>query len=189
MSRMYIAAHFPHQCFLGVVLGISVARQVYGSSKWLNLLRSQWLLVASLILASAVGTYFFLLLTGQDPAWSISQAVKWCAKREYIHVDTTPFYSLTRYSGSAFGLGLGLTSTFFAKTDRAAFSRTQIVVTMMIGLVLGQAAELAHIAIPKTNEAVFYSLEFILNVALPYSVIALSPYAVMVSSSQKSKSS
>jgi glucose-6-phosphatase len=110
MSRMYIAAHFPHQCALGLFLGVSIAHQIYGSSKWLNLKRSQWLLVASLILASAIGTYSFLLLTGRNPAWSISQAYKWCAKREYIHVDTTPFYSLTRYSGAAFGLGLGLTS-------------------------------------------------------------------------------
>ena len=91
-------------------LGISLAKQIYASPKWLNLKRNQWLLVASVILASAVGTYCSLLLTGNNPAWSISQAFKWCARREYIHVDTTPFYSLTRYSGATFGLGLGLTS-------------------------------------------------------------------------------
>lgn len=107
---MYIAAHFPHQCFLGLFLGVSLARLVYGSTKWINLKRVQWIAVASLILASALSTYLFLLWAGKDPAWSISRAYKWCAKREYIHVDTTPFYSLTRYSGASFGLGLGLTS-------------------------------------------------------------------------------
>lgn len=188
MSRMYIAAHFPHQCFLGLVLGISVAKQVYGSSKWLNLQRVQWLLVASVILSSAVGTYWFLLLTGSDPAWSISQAFKWCANTEYIHVDTTPFYSLTRYSGTAFGLGLGVTSTFFTQTDRSRFGKAQIAAMMVLGLALGQAAELAHAVIPKSNESVFYTLEFLLNVALPYAVIALSPYAVMVCGSRKTKS-
>lgn len=111
-SRMYIAAHFPHQCFLGVFLGISLAKQVYGRSKWICLKRPQWMAVSSLILLSALGTYCLLLWTGKDPAWSIGQAYKWCAKREYIHVDTTPFYSLTRYSGAAFGLGLGLTSRY-----------------------------------------------------------------------------
>lgn len=89
---------------------MTVARQVYGSSKWLNLRRVQWLAVASFILASALATYWTLLASGSDPAWSISRAIKWCAKREYIHVDTTPFYSMMRYSGAAFGLGLGLTS-------------------------------------------------------------------------------
>jgi len=176
---MYIAAHFPHQCFLGLFLGITVAKQIYGSPKWLNLNRNQFLIAASAILASAVGTYWFLLLTGRDPAWSISQAFKWCARREYIHVDTTPFYSLTRYSGSAFGLGLGLTSRYFAQTDRSSFNKFKILATIALGLGLGQAAELAHAAIPKNIEAVFYSMEFTLNVALPYAVIALAPYCVM----------
>ncbi|KAK4011046.1 LOW QUALITY PROTEIN: glucose-6-phosphatase catalytic subunit 1 [Daphnia magna] len=188
MSRMYIAAHFPHQCALGLFLGVSVAHQVYGSSKWLNLKRGQWLLVASVILASAIGTYSFLLLTGRNPAWSISQAYKWCAKREYIHVDTTPFYSLTRYSGAAFGLGLGLTSTYFSQTERTSFTRVQTMVTLVLGLILGYGAELAHVAIPKTNESVFYTLEFLLNVVFPYSAIALIPYAVMKSSAAKVKS-
>lgn len=112
MSRMYIAAHFPHQCLLGVLLGVSIAKQVYGTTKWMSLKRSQWIGIASLILVTALGTYSFLILAGRNPAWSIAQAYKWCVKREYIHVDTTPFYSLSRYSGAAFGLGLGLTSRY-----------------------------------------------------------------------------
>lgn len=188
MSRLYIAAHFPHQCALGLVLGVALARQVYGSSKWLNLGRVQWLLVASFIMASALGTYWTLLITGSDPAWSISRAIKWCAKREYIHVDTTPFYSLTRYSATAFGLGLGLTSRFFKRTDRSRFNGNQILSTMVMGLAVGLAADLAHVAIPKAVESVFYSLEFALNVALSYTVTALVPYIVMISS-KKSKSS
>lgn len=190
MSRMYIAAHFPHQCLLGLLLGVSVAKQVYGSSsaKWLNLERRQWLLVASFILASAVGTYWFLLFTGRDPAWSISQAFKWCAKKEYIHVDTTPFYSLTRYSGAAFGLGLGLTSTFFIRTESSSGHQFQTAAKLVLGLALGQVAEFVHVIIPKSNEAVFYSLEFVLNVAFPYAVIALAPYFVSLVSQKQQKS-
>jgi glucose-6-phosphatase len=187
-SRLYIAAHFPHQCFLGLVLGVSVARQVYGTSKWLNLKRAQWLSVASFILASAVGTYWTLLVSGSDPAWSISRAIKWCAKREYIHVDTTPFYSMMRYSGAAFGLGLGLTSRFFAQAHKSQMKSRQILATMILGVMAGYAAELTHFIIPKTNESVFYSMEFVLNVALPYAIVALVPYAV-TSSSGKAKSS
>ena len=86
------------------------ARYIYGASKWLSMSRREWLLLASFVLISAIGTYSVLLVTGSDPSWSISRAVKWCVKREYIHVDTTPFYSLSRYSGAVFGLGLGLTS-------------------------------------------------------------------------------
>ena len=70
---------------------------------------------------------------------------------------------------------------YFALTDRTIFSRFQILATMALGLAMGHAAELAHAAIPKSNESVFYSMEFALNVALPYSVIALVPYFVMQS--------
>lgn len=130
-SRLYIAAHFPHQCLLGLALGkvnhvvqfspglkstlpdatgICMAKLAFGSTEWMNFGRLRWILVSSIIMASALGTYSFLLLTGRDPAWSISEALKWCDKTENIHIDTMPFYSLMRYSGAAFGLGLGLTS-------------------------------------------------------------------------------
>lgn len=60
--------------------------------------------------------------------------------------------------------------------------------TLVLGLILGYGAELAHVAIPKTNESVFYTLEFLLNVAFPYIAIALVPYVVMKSSVEKVKS-
>lgn len=66
----------------------------------------------------------------------------------------------------------------FTQTDRSTFSKAQVAATMALGLALGQAAELAHNVIPKDNEYVFYALEFVLNVALPYATIAVSPYMV-----------
>ena len=90
--------------------GITMAKLAFRSSKWIVFSRFQWLLVSIVIMGSALGTYWFLLLTGRDPAWLISEAMKWCDHKENIHIDTMPFYSLMRYSGAAFGLGLGLTS-------------------------------------------------------------------------------
>lgn len=58
---------------------------------------------------------------------------------------------------------------------------------MTLGLAAGAAAHVGHILIPKTDESVFYSLEFVLNVALPYVIVALVPYAVAASRSGKSK--
>lgn len=87
-----------------------MAKLAFGSSEWMNFGRMRWLLVSFVIMGSALGTYWFLLLTGRDPAWSIKEAMKWCDKKENIHIDSMPFYSLMRYSGATFGLGLGLTS-------------------------------------------------------------------------------
>lgn len=58
----------------------------------------------------------------------------------------------------------------------------------MLGLALGYATDLAHVAIPKTNETFFYTFEFFLNIAFPYTVIALAPYVVMVCGGRKEKS-
>ena len=93
-----------------MVSGICMAKLAFGSTEWINFGRVRWILVSTVIMASALGTYLILLLTGGDPAWSISEALKWCDKIENIHIDTMPFYSMMRYSGAAFGLGLGLTS-------------------------------------------------------------------------------
>ena len=51
--------------------------------------------------------------------WSVDKAIKWCIKREYIHIDSTPFYSLTRYAGHSLGLGMGLASSMYTRTDRS----------------------------------------------------------------------
>lgn len=187
-SRIYIAAHFPHQCLLGLYLGVLTARKVYGSTKWLSMSRTQWLLTASFILTTALSTYWLLLVSGSDPAWSIRHAYKWCARREYIHVDTTPFYSMVRYSGAAFGLGLGLTSRFFASTDRSRFNRLQVAATVLLGLVLGAVADKTHALIPKADANTFYALEFALNVALPYGVVGLVPHSVQSLFATKTKS-
>ena len=60
---------------------------------------------------------------------------------------------------------------------------------MLVGLVMGFSADVAHVAIPKTVESVFYSLEFLLNVALSYSITAVAPYLALVSLTPKQKSS
>jgi glucose-6-phosphatase len=69
---------------------------------------------------------------------------------------------------------------YFAATDRSNFSKLQIFANVLLGLALGYATDMAHFFIPKTNETVFYSLEFLLNIAFPYAVIALAPYSIMM---------
>ncbi|KAK2720707.1 hypothetical protein QYM36_004558 [Artemia franciscana] len=189
LSRMYIAAHFLHQCVLGVALGIIVARTVCGSSKWINMSRSSWYGASAIVLFSALSTYVCLLAVGGDPAWSIRRAVRWCAKREYIHVDTTPFYSLARYSGATLGLGLGVTSSAMKKIDRSKFNMKATIGLIFLCFLAGKMTEVAHVLIPKEIDIVFYTLEFLLNAALPYVVISSVPYFIHLGVANKSKRS
>lgn len=68
------------------------------------------------------------------------------------------------------------------------FTRLQTFANVVLGLALGYASDMAHAAIPKTNETLFYGLGFLLNVTFPYAVIALVPYTVMAFSGRKEKS-
>jgi hypothetical protein len=43
---------------------------------------------------------------GIDPQWSVRLAFKWCENPEWIHVNTTPLFSLVRDCGSMFGLAM-----------------------------------------------------------------------------------
>lgn len=108
VSRVFLGCHFPHQCMAGALLGYCVAR-------WVSSVETKaWHYVgaAFVLLASAFGTFALLQALGFDPSWTIKLATKHCEKREYIHLDTAPFFSIMRYCGFALGTGLGLMAPF-----------------------------------------------------------------------------
>ncbi|NXA40927.1 G6PC phosphatase, partial [Eudromia elegans] len=108
LSRVFIAAHFPHQVVAGVISGMVVAetfrhvRSIYSAS-----LR-RYLCVTAFLLAFALGLYALLRLLGVELLWTLAKARRWCARPEWVHLDTTPFASLLRNLGALCGLGLAL---------------------------------------------------------------------------------
>lgn len=104
VSRVFLGCHFPHQCMAGAALGLLVARWVSG----LEARASHYLFASAFLFVTAFGTFGLLSVLGLDPAWTIKMATTYCSKREYIHLDTAPFFSIMRYCGFALGCGLGL---------------------------------------------------------------------------------
>lgn len=110
VSRVFLGCHFPHQCLAGATLGLLVAR-------WISKLETKalhFIITSIFLLTTAFGTFGVLQVLGFDPAWTIKLATTHCVKREYIHLDTAPFFSIMRYCGFALGCGLGL---MFPLTD------------------------------------------------------------------------
>ncbi|XP_055809516.1 uncharacterized protein LOC129879811 [Solanum dulcamara] len=104
VSRVFLGCHFPHQCLAGAALGLLVARYISQQD-----IKAMHYVGASLVLfATAFGTFGLLQTLGFDPSWTIKLATTHCVKREYIHLDTAPFFSIMRYCGFALGCGLGL---------------------------------------------------------------------------------
>ncbi|RWS26625.1 glucose-6-phosphatase-like protein [Leptotrombidium deliense] len=174
LSRVYIAAHFPHQCALGMIIGIAVAILVSN----LNIDRFQrkhYFAGTLFLLTSVLSTFVVLKAFGMNPMWSVDRALKWCAKREYVHLDTTPFFSVTRFAGFFLGMGIGLHSSLFKRASKVRFTTPMKILSAILSLAACKASE--FIALPS-NTLLFYSSAFAISSILPLIFIALIPFII-----------
>jgi len=159
LSRTFIAAHFPHQCILGFFTGLLIVRCLYKSPTWLKCSRSQLVMASLFLITSSLAVFSLLLWAGFDPNWSIQLARKHCDNPSWIYIDTTPFYAMVRFSGTALGLALSL-PPFHPLLPPSASRRFAILV---VTLGLGQLSSVIHRMIPRSDLNHFYLLEFLLN--------------------------
>lgn len=159
-SRTFIAAHFPHQCIFGCLTGLAVVRVVYLCPSWLELSRLQLVLLSVCLTAYSLTVFFVLRFIGYDPNWSILLAKKHCQSPDWIYVDTTPFYAMVRFSGSALGLAL---SCDLPPPGHAAPLPRQSLAALLATVSLGQLCRTLHAWIPRDHLSQFYILEFFLN--------------------------
>nr|WED30158.1 glucose-6-phosphatase 2 [Penaeus vannamei] len=179
VSRTYIAAHFPHQCVAGALIGLMMAMMVSRMPVLQHLSRRQYVALSVTIIVSVLGIYFSVRTIGGNVLWSLEKAIKWCVKREYIHIDSTPFYSFSRYSGVSLGLGLGLSSSWFKKAAKSRFSTNMIVSLAVLNFVTSQIGVVVH---KSLSPAMFgwYVAEFTLNCTVTFMLVAALPNFVRV---------
>lgn len=176
LSRVYIAAHFPHQCLLGMIIGVAVAMLVSHADTD-RVSRNGYILGTAAMFGVAMLTYFLLLASGFNPLWSVERAMKWCAKKEHVHLDTTPFFSMMRYLGFFLGMGLGLHSSAHKKTDRMHMNNKVRITIAAVSVILSKAME--RIPLPSNVHVnVVYGCVFAMSVILPYLFIGIVPYLV-----------
>ncbi|XP_057681611.1 glucose-6-phosphatase catalytic subunit 1-like isoform X1 [Corythoichthys intestinalis] len=153
MSRVYMAAHFPHQVIAGIITGTLVA-EVLSKVKWIyNANLRIYTLTTILLTTFAVGFYVLLKALGVDLLWTLQKAQRWCARAEWVHMDSTPFASLLRNMGSLLGLGLGLHSPSLHGTSNA-FKAGSIVISLALLRLLDSWT------FPSENLVAFYCLSF-----------------------------
>ncbi|XP_076342610.1 glucose-6-phosphatase 2-like [Tachypleus tridentatus] len=176
LSRVYIAAHFPHQCFLGIIFGFYLALTMTKISLDGLKLRHYVIMTISLFV-SALSTYFALWVVGLNPLWSVERAMKWCVKQEYIRLDTTPFFSVMRYCGYMLGLGVGLNSRFNREAAKVHFTPVMKLWMMVLSVTLSMM--LGWIPLPRSSAVFFYISTFLINIFLPVLFVALVPYGII----------
>ncbi|KAM6897641.1 glucose-6-phosphatase catalytic subunit 1-like [Xenentodon cancila] len=174
MSRVYMAAHFPHQVIVGVITGVLVA-EIVSRQKWIyNTSMSKYFFITLFLTSFAVGFYVLLKALGVDLLWTLDKAQKWCIRPEWIHWDTTPFASLMRNMGSLFGLGLGLHSPIYNGTKKKSSASFKIG-CIIISLLLLQLLD--GWSFSSENHIIFYILSFSKSAIALFIPTTLVPWA------------
>lgn len=185
VSRLYLAAHFPHQTMLGAVIGLILGIYV-NQLDVEKFKRSSYVLGTIGMFSSAMITYYIIRnVLNIDPMWTLDNALKYCIRRDYVHLDTTPFFSMMRYCGFFFGMGLGLATDQFKHVSKSRVSINMKIVMVILSFMLCKVSE--KISLPIFNMALFYTMAFLLNTLLPFLFISTIPYLVVRSSSIISK--
>ena len=84
--------------FLGIALG-----QLMDSLSISALRPFHYMAVSAGLTFLAWATYALLQALGINPQWSLALALKHCAFREWVHLDTSLFYALVRDLASLIG--------------------------------------------------------------------------------------
>ncbi|XP_072312227.1 glucose-6-phosphatase catalytic subunit 1 [Eucyclogobius newberryi] len=175
LSRVFIAAHFPHQVVAGVITGIIVA-EAFNRTQWIYSASMKHYFYTTLFLTSfAVLFYLLLKAVGVDLLWTMEKAQKWCVHAEWVHLDSTPFASLLRNMGTLFGLGLGLHSPLYTEGKRSngAGQKMACIATSLVLLHLFDSFKP-----PTHTAALFYLLSFCKSATVPLVAVSIVPYVV-----------
>ncbi|XP_044855282.1 glucose-6-phosphatase catalytic subunit 1-like [Mauremys mutica] len=178
LSRVFLAAHFPHQVIAGVISGMAVAEAFRHIPSIYNASLRRYLGTTLFLFSFALGFYLLLKALGVDLLWSVEKAKRWCDRPEWIHIETTPFAGLLRNLGILFGLGLALNSQMYLESCKGKMGqqlpfRLSCIAASLLVLHLFDSFDL-----PTDRELLFYVLSFCKSAAAHLCAVALIPYCI-----------
>ncbi|XP_069807879.1 glucose-6-phosphatase catalytic subunit 1-like [Dendropsophus ebraccatus] len=178
LSRVFVAAHFPHQVIAGVISGIVVASVFNHLQIIYSISLKKYIYTTLFLFSFALGFYILLKDFDVDLLWTLERASHWCSRPEWIHIESTPFAGLVRNLGMFLGLGLALDSQMYKNSCKekrgAEFTfRLSCIIISLVVLHIFDSFEL-----PSDVEAVFYFLSFCKSVAVPITAVGIVPYCV-----------
>ncbi|XP_003747144.1 glucose-6-phosphatase [Galendromus occidentalis] len=177
LSRLYIAAHFPHQCMLGVAIGFAIASSLVGldTSRWSL---KKYLFLTLFLFVSTMATKRILETVGVDVLSTIGRAQKHCARPEWIHVNTTPYFSMTRFLGFCAGVGLATHCGVFSIAGKEISTGSRVVMGVAAAII-GKLSENIDVPFKDASPLFFYIVAFSYYVAAAYMLFAVVPSLVL----------
>ncbi|XP_063631549.1 glucose-6-phosphatase 2 [Cydia splendana] len=186
LARVYVGAHFPHQCLLGAFVGAFMAPALclYVSDPYIWRYGPErcgvaWHAAAAVIAAAIGGvTYAGLKICGIDPQWTVKLALRWCQEPSEIHVTTTPMFSLMQ--GTAAMLGWALSVTPAVAEYRHYTPHRSLIIASFTTAVIMYGFQQLSAQVDKTNVYRFYTSHFVLNVVTPALLLRVTPALAML---------
>lgn len=176
VSRLYISAHFPHQCVLGGFLGFVIGKVITTKVNLDKFKVYSYIIITIGMIISVLACFSTMTLLGIDPSWSVALAKEHCIRSEYVHLDTTPFFSFMRYTAYFLGFGLAFYSPLVKASNLKNFSLPAKIQTAILSLLI--SLSLVQIQLPLDNMNIFYLLTFALFTAQSFIFTAVIPYVV-----------
>ncbi|KAJ8264602.1 hypothetical protein GJAV_G00151170 [Gymnothorax javanicus] len=168
LSRIFILAHFPHQVIAGTLAGFALGVILNRTAlEWRPLVFFAQTCIG--LLLGALFLHFGLEYFGVDLSWSISLAKRWCAQKDWIRMDSTPFSSLTRDCGAVLGLGLA------QYWKPGGWPLPWAPRTLCVALSSLALYHLNRMPLPTSPALLFYCLYFIRFALMPQVVMVLIP--------------
>ena len=107
LGRIYISAHFPDQCFVGLITGIIVAVII---EKLVDMQRISFcghLVLSILLIAISYSIHEVMnRYSAKSADWSLNLAKTYCFDINNVRADTSPLYVIWRCSGTVIGIGI-----------------------------------------------------------------------------------
>ena len=105
VSRLYLAAHFPHQVVWGSLFGYYVGKFAlkFDSNRLTD--KKFWFFIGAFIFISAMALHAtFVHLLGVDLDWTIAKAVEACSNPDWVHKATSPVNTIFKVTGACLGM-------------------------------------------------------------------------------------
>ncbi|XP_011202557.2 glucose-6-phosphatase catalytic subunit 1 [Bactrocera dorsalis] len=171
ISRIYLAAQFPHQCLLTCFFTIFTLHTLRKYSKSLyNLRRFKAIPILGCLSISPVLIYFGMLRIDMDPHWSVRMAFKWCMDPTQMRHEDSSIFVLARDFGYLTGVVLSL------PIYESLENKTVITKRLPLLLVLEMLNYYARLETPKTyGRVAFVAYEFARNAMHSFTLLKIVP--------------
>ncbi|XP_065882517.1 glucose-6-phosphatase 3-like isoform X2 [Dysidea avara] len=162
ISRVLIACHFIHQVLLGLVVVILLSAAYGHLNTWLG--EASFGILFMMSLCAGFGSFFIYYVwiwLGFDPSFSIPLAEKYCADHTWVHLDSTPYLSVMRSSGSLFGLAICKLIQQYVKLSKLSTSSQLTPSSVILTIVVLYLWNSVPMAGAQISHILFYTMSFI----------------------------